>query len=82
LGFVSFIQKPADFQEEISLGVLRRLYQTTETSQRTLARELSVSPGSANFCFHALVEKDWIKMLNFSQNKSKLRHACFSRRLG
>ena len=65
----------AGFQEEIQFEVLRRLHQTPEVSQRTLARELGVALGSINFCLHALVEKGWIKMQNFSQSKSKLRYA-------
>jgi len=36
---------------------------------------LGISLGSINFCFQALVEKGWIKMLNFSQSKHKLRYA-------
>lgn len=55
--------------------MLRRLHQTPEVSQRTLARELGISLGSINFCFHALVEKGWIKVQSFSQSKSKLRYA-------
>ena len=65
----------AGFQEEIQFEVLRRLHQTPEVSQRTLARELGVALGSINFCLHALVEKGWIKMQNFSQSKNKRRYA-------
>lgn len=55
--------------------MLRRLHQTPEVSQRTLARELGISLGSINFCFQVLVEKGWIKMQNFSKSKNKLRYA-------
>lgn len=72
---ISPIQKFAGFQEEIQFEVLRRLHQTPEVSQRTLARELGISLGSINFCFQALVEKGWIKMQSFSQSKHKLRYA-------
>ena len=65
----------AGFQEEIQFEVLRRLHQTPEVSQRTLAKELGVALGSINFCLQALVEKGWIKMQNFSQSKNKLRYA-------
>lgn len=65
----------AGFQEEIQFEVLRRLQQTPEVSQRTLAKELGISLGSVNFCFQALMEKGWIKMQNFSQSKNKLRYA-------
>ena len=65
----------AGFQEEIQFEVLRRLHQTPEVSQRTLAKELGVALGSINFCLQALVEKGWIKMQNFNQSKNKLRYA-------
>ncbi len=65
----------AGFQEEIQFEVLRRLQQTPEVSQRTLAKELGISLGSVNFCFQALMEKGWVKMQNFSQSKNKLRYA-------
>ena len=68
-------QKTAGFQEEIQFEVLRRLHQSPEVSQRTLARELGISLGSINFCFQALMEKGWIKVQNFSQSKHKLGYA-------
>ena len=57
------------------MKVLRRLHQTPQVSQRTLAKELGISLGSINFCFQALVEKGCIKMQNFSLSKNKLRYA-------
>lgn len=77
MSLISPIQRLAGFQEEIQFEVLRRLHQTPEVSQRTLARELGISLGSINFCFQALVEKGCIKMQNFSQSKNKLRYAYF-----
>ena len=52
--------------------MLRRLYETPDVSQRTLAKELGISLGSINFCFQALVDKGWVKMQNFSQSKHKM----------
>jgi EPS-associated MarR family transcriptional regulator len=54
---------------------LRRLYETPDVSQRTLAKELGISLGSINFCFKALVDKGWVKMQNFSQSKQKMGYA-------
>ena len=68
-------QTTAGFQEEIQFEVLRRLHQSPEVSQRTLARELGISLGSINFCFQELMEKGWIKVQNFSQSKHKLGYA-------
>lgn len=52
--------------------MLRRLHETPDVSQRTLAKELGISLGSINFCFQALVDKGWVKILNFSQSKHKM----------
>jgi EPS-associated MarR family transcriptional regulator len=65
----------AGLQEEIQFEVLRRLQQTPQVSQRALAKDLGVGLGTINFCFQALVEKDLVKMQNFSQSKNKLRYA-------
>ena len=65
-------QRLAGFQEEIQFEVLRRLKQSPEISQRTLAKELGISLGSINFCFQALVEKGWVKVQNFGQSSNKL----------
>ena len=62
----------ADFQEDIQFQVLRRLHETPDLSQRTLAKELGISLGSVNYCFQALVGKGWIKVQNFSHSQHKL----------
>jgi predicted transcriptional regulator len=49
-------------QEDIQFQVLRRLHETPDVSQRTLAKKLGISLGSINFCFQALVDKGWVKM--------------------
>ena len=62
----------APLQENIQFQVLRRLHETPDLSQRTLAKELGISLGSINFCFQALVEKGWVKMQNFSHSNHKM----------
>lgn len=62
----------AEFQEDIQFQVLRRLHETPDLSQRTLAKELGISLGSINFCFQALMEKGWVKVQNFSQSSHKM----------
>ncbi len=52
--------------------MLRRLYETPDVSQRTLAKEMGISLGSINFSFQALPEKGWVKMQNFSHSKHKM----------
>ena len=64
-----------EFQEDIQFQVMRRLHDSPELSQRTLAKELGISLGSINYCFQALMEKGWIKMQNFSHSQHKLGYA-------
>ncbi len=64
-----------EFQEDLQFQVLRRLQEEPGVSQRSLAREFNISLGSINFCFRALVEKGWVKVQNFSNNKHKLGYA-------
>lgn len=66
------LNKRISLQEDIQFQVLRRLYETPDVNQRTLAKELGISLGSINFCFQALVEKGWIKMQKFSQSKHRM----------
>jgi len=75
LSLESPLQKLAGFQEEIQFEVLRRLHQTSQVTQRALAKDLGVGLGTINFCFQALIEKGLVKMQNFSQSKKKLRYA-------
>jgi EPS-associated MarR family transcriptional regulator len=66
------ISRRAPLQEDIQFQVLRRLHETPDLSQRTLATELGISLGSINFCFQALMEKGWVKMQNFSHSSHKM----------
>jgi EPS-associated MarR family transcriptional regulator len=75
MSLISPNQRNADFQEEVQLEVLRRLHQSPDLSQRTLARDLGISLGSINFCLQALVSKGLIKASNFSKSKNKLSYA-------
>ena len=68
----SMINRRTSLQEDIQFQVLRRLHETPDVSQRTLAKELGISLGSINFCFQALMEKGWVKMKNFRQSNHKM----------
>lgn len=54
---------------------LKVLQENPGVSQRTLAKEVGINVSTINFCLKALVEKDWIKMGNFSKNPDKLSYA-------
>jgi len=62
--------KPLDLRTRVA--VLRALQDNPKLSQRELAQRIGVSLGKTNYCLRALIEKGYIKAVNFSQNPSKL----------
>ena len=58
--------------EQRQLDAMRLLEMNPEMTQRELALALGVSLGAANYCLKALVEKGWLKLGNFHNNRNKL----------
>lgn len=56
------------------MDLLRLLEQHPEYSQRQLAAALGVSLGKAHYLLKALLEKGWVKAMNFQRSDSKLRY--------
>ena len=54
--------------------ILRKIGSNPQTSQRELARELSLSLGKLNYCLKELKKKGLIKIRNFQNNKRKLNY--------
>lgn len=57
--------------DEARYRLLKLLEQNPELSQREIARTLGISLGKANYCVRALVDRGWVKMVNFSQSDRK-----------
>ena len=68
--------------EESHLKVLRLLDSNPLMSQRDLAEALAVSLGKTNYCIKALLDKGFIKMQNFRNNKNKLAYVYLLTPLG
>ena len=64
-----------DITDEIRYRLLRYLQDHPEATQRELARHLDISIGKVNYCLRALIEKGWLKMRNFRNNKNNLAYA-------
>lgn len=60
--------------EESHLKVLRLIESNPRMSQRDLAVAMGVSLGKTNYCIKALLDKGFIKMQNFRNNKNKLAY--------
>ena len=62
-------------KDEIHLDLLRILESNPEYTQRELSKELGVSLGKINYCMKKLIEKGWVKLINFTNNPNKVGYA-------
>jgi len=67
--------RQAKQQEDTYFRVMRILQDRPDVTQRELAEKLGVSVSGLNYCLKALIDKGWVKMQNFSNNKKKLGYA-------
>jgi EPS-associated MarR family transcriptional regulator len=67
--------RKANQQEDYYFRVMRILYDSPDITQRELAEKLGVSLSGLNYCLKALIDKGWVKIQNFSNNKNKLVYA-------
>lgn len=66
-------QPPPD--TELDYALLRHLEETTDNSQRALAKRLGVSVGKINYCMRAVIARGWVKANNFRRADNKLAYA-------
>ena len=59
-------------KQDIHLDLLRKLESKPEYTQRELSREMGVSLGKVNYCMKKLIEKGWVKLINFSHHTNKV----------
>jgi len=57
--------------DETRYRLLRLLEDDPSLSQRDLAAEIGISVGKVNYCLNALLEKGYIKISNFKNNRNK-----------
>ena len=58
--------------KDIHLDLLHKLESNPQYTQRELSQEMDVSLGKVNYCMKKLVEKGWVKLVNFSRNPNKV----------
>lgn len=61
--------------DDIRHKIFKAIEENPEINQRTLAVQLGVSLGKANFCLQALMDKGWVKAQNFRNSKNKVAYA-------
>ncbi len=62
---------PKALDTETRYRLLKLLATNPELSQRELAAELGISLGKANYCLRAVIDRGWVKMVNFSRSNNK-----------
>ena len=55
--------------------LLKSIEQNSNQTQRQLSEELGISLGKVNYCLKSLIEKGFIKINNFKNNKHKLQYS-------
>ena len=58
--------------DEARYRLLKLLDDNPGLSQRELAEALEISLGKTNYCVRALIEKGWVKVVNFRNSERKL----------
>ena len=55
--------------------ILKSLEQDSLSTQRQLSNNLGVSLGKVNYCIKSLIQKGFIKVNNFRNNKNKVQYS-------
>lgn len=63
-----------EHQEDAKLRVMQIINQNPEMSSRQIAQKVGISNGSAYYLLTSLIDKGFVKLANFSNNKHKMRY--------
>ena len=55
--------------------ILKKLEDNPYLTQRQLSKELGVSLGKTNYVINALIDKGWLKLMNFKRSDKKLGYS-------
>jgi len=55
--------------------ILRSLEQDPNYTQRQLSKDLGLSLGKVNYCLKSIIEKGFVKIDNFKNNKNKSQYS-------
>ena len=63
------------YKKQDKFQILKSLEQDSHLTQRQLSNNLGVSLGKVNYCVKSLIEKGFIKVNNFRNNKNKIQYS-------
>ena len=55
--------------------LLKSLEKDANQTQRQLSKELGISLGKVNYCLKILIQKGFVKIINFKNSKHKLQYS-------
>ena len=64
-----------EHQEYAKLKVFQLINENPQLSSRELAQKVGISNGSAFYLLTSLIDKGFVKLSNFSQNKKKMKYS-------
>jgi EPS-associated MarR family transcriptional regulator len=64
-----------EYHEDAKFRVLNIINENSQITTREIAQKVRISNGSAYYILTSLIDKGFVKLLNFSQNKQKLRYS-------
>jgi len=64
-----------EHHEDARVRVLNMINENPQMTTREIAQKIGISNGSAYYLLTSLIDKGFVKLLNFSQNKQKLRYS-------
>jgi EPS-associated MarR family transcriptional regulator len=64
-----------EHQEDAKLRVFHILSENSQMTSRELAQRVGISNGSAYYLLTSLIEKGFVKLLNFKKNSQKTKYS-------
>jgi len=64
-----------EYQEDARLRVLQIINQNPQMTSRELARKVGISNGSAYYLLSSLIDKGFVKLLNFKEHSQKTKYS-------
>ena len=65
------VSKRNETRQETHFKIMRLLKEDPSISTREIARRIGISNGSAYYCVTALIDKGYVKLINFNNSKKK-----------
>ena len=65
------VSKRNETRQETHFKIMRLLKEDPSISTREIARRIGISNGSAYYCVTALIDKGYVKLINYNNSKKK-----------